>query len=62
MRHDPIDPARSDGPERPAIPIGEQSLDAWRREVDTPKRRTLTITIVEASPVDVEEREPEASA
>ena len=41
MRHDPIDPARSWGPERPGADVSEQSLNAVRHELDALERRAL---------------------
>jgi RNA polymerase-binding transcription factor DksA len=45
MRHDPIDPARSGGAERPAIDAAGAGIDAIMRDLDTLERRALA-TIV----------------
>lgn len=49
MRHDPIDPARSGGSERPAIDAAGAGIDAIVRDLDTLERRALaTIVASEA--------------
>ncbi len=42
MRHDPIDPARSSGPERPAVVTAGASFEAVARHLDALEQRAVT--------------------
>ena len=62
MRHDPIDPARSGGPERPPIDAARADIDAIMHDLDALDRRALATIVASEDEIRTIESAPTAES